>query len=357
MIQDLDSISFGWSRLEYDDSSSKFSVAFSKSGKSDFFIPEGYAAPVNIAKQGSKPMQLNLFASNEVKISNPSKGEQMGMVERLLADVDAQSEVIGQVVSVINSTQVGDDAISFDGIVIDFENLRGETNSKRYNDFLLKLKVELVKYDKKLYVALHPKRGNGQAYYDGYDYRTIGEVADRIILMAHDYNAVSLTESEMAMGYNDTPLTPINEVYFALKAIADKDSGVADLNKIWLQISFDTVQWKKTEGRIVNKSAFRPSYSQLRDRILNIDPSSNLSMNYSERLQNPWVTYYNSSDGTDNIIWYEDSRSVLAKIELAKMFGINGISLWRMGNIPDFEEFEGSGMNLDVWQTIKEQME
>jgi len=356
MIQDLNSVSFGWSRLEYDASSNKLSVAVSNSGNSDFFIPEGYGEPINIAKQYNKPVQLNLFASNEMKVLNPTTGERLGIVERLLTDADAQSEVIGQVIQLLNSTQVGNDAISFDGIVVDFEILRGDTNSKLYNEFLSKLKAELVKYNKKLYVAVHPKRGNGEAYYDGYDYRIIGEIADRIILMAHDYNAVNLTESEMAAGYNDTPLAPINEIYYALKAIADKNTGVADLSKVWLQISFDTAQWKKIEGKIVNQSAFRPSYSQLRDRMLKNEPGSELKMNYSEKLQSPWLTYYNDSDGTDNIIWYEDSGSILSKIALAKMFGINGVSLWRLGNIPDFEESEGSGMNLDIWQTIKEQL-
>jgi spore germination protein YaaH len=237
--------------------------------------------------------------------------------------------------------------------VVDFENLRGQEQSRLYGEFLAKLKAELVKSSKKLYVAVHPKRGSGQAYYDGYDYRTIGETADRIILMAHDYNAVSLTESEMSIGYNDTPLTPIHEIYFALKAISDKDTGVADLSKVWLQISFGAVQWKKVEGKVINKNAFRPTYSQLRDRLMNREPGTELKINYSEKYQNPYATYYNGSDGTDNIIWYEDSRSAAAKIKLAKMFGINGISLWRLGNIPDFEEAAGSEIELDVWQTIK----
>jgi spore germination protein YaaH len=82
-----------------------------------------------------------------------------------------------------------------------------------------------------------------------------------------------------------------------------------------------------------------------------------LSIKYSEKLQNPWLTYYNGSDGTNNIIWYEDSRSVLAKIQLAKMFGINGISLWRLGNIPDFEDADSKVTNLNIWGTIKKQME
>ena len=357
MIQDLDSVSFGWSRLEYDNSIDKFSVAVEKSGSSDFFIPEGYREPIGIAKQNNLPIQLNLFASNETKVQNPVSGEQLGIVEQLLTDADAQAEVILHIVQVLNNTQVENDAITFDGIVVDFENLKGEKLKKQYNEFLLKLSEELIKNNKKLYVAVHPKRGNGQTYYDGYDYRTIGEIADRVILMAHDYNAVSLKDSEMAMGYNDTPLTPINEVYYALKAVSDKETGVADLSKVWLQLSFDTVQWKMSEGKVINQNAFRPSYAQLRDRMMKNEPGSELSIRYSKSLQNPWLTYYNSSDGTNNIIWYEDARSVNSKIELAKLFGINGISLWRLGNIPDFEEVQGNGTYLDVWQAIKKQME
>lgn len=352
MIKELDSVSFGWSRLEYDEDNDRLIVASNRSRDSDFYIPSGYSGPVNIAKQSSVSIQLNLYASNETKVKNPSGEGQMGIIEYLLSDAKMQSEVIDQIVRALNGTKVENDVISFDGIVIDFENLKGERLKQLYNEFLSELSKKLALNSKKLYVAVHPKRAGGQAYYDGYDYRTIGEIADRVILMAHDYNAVSLTEAEMAAGYNDTPLTPLHEVYYALKAITDEDTGVADLSKVWLQLSFDAVQWKMKEGKVINRNAYRPSYLQLRERINKDEPGSNLSLKYSERLQNPWLTYYNSSDGTDNIIWYEDARSINAKVQLAKLFGISGISLWRLGNIPDFEDTEGNNSYLDVWQTI-----
>ena len=352
MIKDLNSVSFGWSRLEYDEDNDRLIVAVDNSGESDFFIPKGYSEPIDISKQRNLPIQLNLFASNDTKVKSPSAEEQLGLIEYLLTDAEAWSEVINQIIQALNNSRVGNDVIAFDGIVIDFENLRGERLKQLYNKFLSELSKELVMNRKKLYVAVHPQRAGGQAYYDGYDYRTIGEIADRVILMAHDYNAVSLTEAEMAAGYNDTPLTPLNEVYYALKAVTDKDKGVADLSKVWLQLSFDAVQWKMAEGKVINKNAFRPSYLQLGERINKDEPGSNLNLKYSERLQNPWLTYYNSSDGTDNIIWYEDTRSINAKIQLAKLFGINGISLWRLGNIPDFENTGSNENYLDVWQTI-----
>lgn len=357
MIKDLDSVSFGWSRLEYNEDNKSLVVAVDKNGKSDFYIPEGFLEPIKITRQSSLPIQLNLFASNDTKIKNPSGDGQMGIIEYLLTNAETWSEVIDQIDRTLNNTEVTNDFISFDGIVVDFENIRGERLKQLYTEFLSKLSEALEKSNKKLYVAVHPQRGGGQAYYNGYDYRTIGKIADRVILMAHDYNAVSLTEAEMAAGYNDTPLTPLNEVYYALKAITDKDTGVADLSKVWLQLSFDTVQWKISEGKVINQNAYRPSYVQLGERMSKYEPGSNMSLKYSERIKNPWLTYYNSSDGTDNIIWYEDTRSINAKIQLAKLFGINGISLWRLGNIPDFEDTEINESYLDVWQAIKEQME
>lgn len=357
MIQDLSSVSFGWSRLEFDENNGQFVVATEKASNSDFYIPEGFSLPVDMAKQAQSSVQLNLFASNETKVFDTARNEKVGLITYLLSDNEAQVSVIEQLIKVLNNIQGKDGSVSFDGVVIDFENIRGKELGKSFNGFLYKLKTELAKYDKKLYVAVHPKRSKGQQYYDGYDYRTIGEIADKVILMAHDYNAISLTEQEMAAGYIDTPLTPIDEVYYALKAITDEKTGVTDPEKIWLQISFDAVQWKRSEGKVINRNAFRPAYVQVRDRMVKDEPAANLTINYSERMENPWVTFYNTSDGTENIIWFENSRSVNAKIKLARMFGIKGISLWRLGNIPSYDDTESIEMNLNVWQTIMECME
>jgi len=77
-----------------------------------------------------------------------------------------------------------------------------------------------------------------------------------------------------------------------------------------------------------------------------------VEISYSERLQNPYASFYDSSDDTQNVIWYEDSRSIQAKVDLAKMFGIHGISLWRLGNIPNFNENENKEIYMDVWRHI-----
>ena len=65
-----------------------------------------------------------------------------------------------------------------------------------------------------------------------------------------------------------------------------------------------------------------------------IDPRT--TMNYSTQYDNPYLTFTNES-GIENVLWYEDERSIAAKLGLAKMFGVNGVSVWRLGLIPDYK--------------------
>ena len=45
---------------------------------------------------------------------------------------------------------------------------------------------------------------------------------------------------------------------------------------------------------------------------------------------------------------YENSRSIADKVKLAEMLGVRGISVWRLGLIP-----QESG-ELDIWNGIME---
>jgi spore germination protein YaaH len=76
-------------------------------------------------------------------------------------------------------------------------------------------------------------------------------------------------------------------------------------------------------------------------------------MNYSIKYQNPYITYHNSDDNTDNIGWYEDTRSVDAKMDLARMFGVTGISFWRLGLIPTYGDTAERQIFYDIpaWLT------
>ena len=124
--------------------------------------------------------------------------------------------------------------------------------------------------------------------------------------------------------------------------ITDPQNGVADKQKIYLQVAMDAVQWKLADGHVINQTSYHPLYSAISARLA--QGVEDFYPNYS---YNPYVRYHDDSDGTDNVLWYEDARSVQAKLELARLMGIQGISLWRLGNIPS-----DAANHLNVWQTI-----
>ena len=166
---------------------------------------------------------------------------------------------------------------------VDFESLRGEMIKQSFVLFLKELDQELDQSAKKLYVTVQPDLN-----YDGYDYKAIGNIADKVILMAHDYSAKELTEYEMNIGYTETPLTPIKEVYSSLKPITDKEDGIEDSKKIWLQISFDSVQWKLRDEKVIKASADRPNYEKIRQRL----NRNNVEISYSDFYRNPYAKFY-----------------------------------------------------------------
>lgn len=344
-IPELDSVSFGWSRIEYDSGKGHVVLNTTSGNRNDFYIPPGFEEPFNLAEENNVSTQLMVFADSNTLVD--FGGGKLPVTELVLTNPELRKQAVSLIAEQVNNTVMNDIEISFDGVVIDFEGMKGETLKNAFISFLGELRNELDIAGKKLIVAVHPERKPGQEYYDGYDYKTIGQIADKVILMAHDYYAKRLSDAEMETGYAITPLTPADEIYYALKAITDKENGVENPEKIWLQISFDSVQWSLQSGKVLNREPYKPGYEQIRQRLL-----ANAKVHYSVVNGNPYIEYIGETDQTRNIIWYEDSRSVMAKVNLAKMFGVNGISLWRLGNIPNYDDLNGEGLYLDIWQNL-----
>jgi spore germination protein YaaH len=326
LISQMDTLSFGWGEISYDETLDQVNLQVSK--------PDGYEEAVLLAKEGGSQTKLSIYASNTSLIKNKTEKT----ITYLLLDPERRSSFIEQMISELESSD------DFDGVVIDFEDMQSSDLKPLFNIFLSELDTELEAIGKTLTVMVQPSE-----YYSGYDFKTIGQLADRVILMAHDYNARSLTAEEMARGYSYTPLTPIKQVFSALEAITDEDEGVQDTSKLSLQISFATAQWGiNAEGAITNQSPYTPDYSKVYERLLKEDTS----ITYDTNSQNPKASYYNASDGLTYVIWYEDARSVQAKIELGKLFDIHNISIWRLGNIPDYNENQGKAFYMNVMSEI-----
>lgn len=362
-IDQLDSVSFAWGRL-YADLSNGVNTTLGQNGNTLFYYPSDYKDVLKYAKGKNKSIQLSIFSdsTNAVKI---------------LPYNDQRAKAISAIVELLKKDVSDGDKLYFDGVVIDIEGLQnndskgkpvylnGQTISNWYSRFLKELKSELVKINKKMFVAVNPMLN-----YTGYNYKDIAAVADKMIVMAHDYEPVtklSKAEIQQYTGYNCADpidsLAPVKKIEQTMEDIR-KYVNKADVKKVMLQLNFDAAQWKfsvpsGSSWDKISKLAMSmgtkdtPTYQMLNDRIHNIHGDGvGITYGYNNELQSPFAEYLNTSDSTHNIIIYENSRSIGAKIDLAKKYGLGGISLWSLANVPDYNDKTAKAYGLDVWDSI-----
>ncbi len=311
LAKEFDQISFGWASLSRNNEDA---VVL------DTDFPTSFDTPLQETVDMGKEIALSVYAD-----------EVTDDVTLFLSDKGMQRTFIDDLMKVL-------EAYSFDGVVIDFEGMREVSLQEPFNSFLAQLKDQLG--NKSLTVMVQPK-----AHYSGYDYRGIGDVADSIILMAHDYNAKSLTEADRANGYTYTPVTPIKQVYEGLVALTDKETGVEDLSKIGLQLSFATAQWELDQnGTVINERPYTPDYIKLMNRL----KQEETTVVFDESSMNPKAMYQDSDNGNSYVIWYENATSIRKKVELAQLFGITRLSTWRLGNIPNPDATYPETLDMEV---------
>lgn len=316
----MDTVSFGWSRLQYTDDNKVFLNQTTSDGN-DWYVPEGYEDAIDYVKQNGTTINLAVTMTDEADAKS------------ILTSPENRADAINQILSA---------SADFDGVTVDFEGMKGKELKNGFSEFIKELRENIG--DKKIYVAVHPVLKNSTEYFDAYDYKTIGDYADKVILMAHDYAAYTLPENLLNTDFIATPVTPFDEVYTALKYITDPDTGVSDVNKIMLALSTASMTaWNTENKKITDPISIHPSMDTLLKRLSQTDTE----IIYSDTYKNPYAFYY-TEDAQQILIWYEDSRSIKDKITLAKMFGINNISIWRIGVIPD----GNSQQYMDVWNTI-----
>lgn len=359
-FKNLKSVSFPWAKLEYVNGV-YMNKTMGKNSNYDYFFPNNFITPLSYAKQAGVQTQLSVFAN--IKTCNA-----------ILPDSTLRKNAINSIMASLDGTTAAGTQYSFDGVVIDFEGLCDKDNtgktllikglpiSKYLNVFLQELKLELNKDNKKLFTAVPPK-----GVFDGYDYKSILKTSDKVILMAHDFepkSALSKSDIQRFMKYSTknpiNSLAPIKQVKIALSELTRGESSLTR-SKIILQINFDIGQWQfnnlssakewttlpsNTMSGPINK----PTYKTLKDRLDSIEKfGAYYSTSYINELESPYLAYYNSGNKSYNFILFENSRSIGAKIDAAKKYGVNGISIWKLDNMPNYLDSTGIKYKLNIW--------
>ena len=327
LMRDMDAVSFGWSAMEWD-ATNGARLNTTAIGGNPWVIPAGYELIANFPRENNTAAHLNVFMNNSMGLS--------GMIADEISRTQAVTAILHEATRIYEA--IG--RSPFDGVTINFEELRGESAKADFNAFLTELAQSTRAARLALHVTVHAPTLDG-IYFDGYDFRTIGQLADKVILMAHDYHPRSLEGLLGTAWQRNAALTPIGEVYQSLRAITDPHTGVQDKDKIAIAFSFPNIGWFIDEnGNAVSPSPVAVSMETALMRM----GQPGTYFGWSEVFLNPYIIYTTES-GERVFLWYEDSCSIYEKLRLARLFGITGASVWRMGIIPNEYEW-------NVWENF-----
>ncbi len=193
----------------------------------------------------------------------------------------------------------------------DLEYIPGE-NRDDYSEFIRELAASLDREGIELTVSLPPKTSDNQRglLYEGIDYAALGEAADRVLLMTYEWG---YTYSE------PRAVAPIGNV----RAVVDYALSVIPREKIDMGIPNYGYDWQLP---FVQGTAAR-SLGNLAARELAVERG--VPIMYDSEAQTPYFNY-TAEDGTAHEVWFEDPRSIEAKLALAREKGLSGIGVWQI---------------------------
>lgn len=326
LTEKLDAVSLGWARLCFDPEVGPW-VNSTSEGGNGWVVPLGSEEVLDTLAKHGVDYPLSVFTSQQSKTTLPD-GTESNVLVTVISE-DYRAAAVDALVAA---------AEGYTGLTVDFEGLSSGAYREDFTAFMTLLREKLDRR-KTLYVAVPPDE-----WYAGYDYHALGELCDRVILMAHDYQWTSLPAEASELGSTYTPLTPIYRVRLALEHITDPETGVADVSKVALALSFATVgvEVEEDDDFCIGDRLYTPSVATLATRLAQADAE----IGWDESSASSFV-FYHDEEGRRYKMWYESPQSVEAKLDLALSYGVSGLSLWRLGTVPDYPHY-------DVWRVILE---
>lgn len=234
------------------------------------------------------------------------------VLTQILANPEASERLISSILAELERKGYG-------GVNLDMEYI-APTDKDAYNAFLLELSRRLHERGYILITAVAPKYRADQPgiLYESHDYKVQGEAADYVIIMTYEW------------GYTySSPMSvqPINEVRRVLEyAVSEIPS-----QKIIMGMPNYGYDWTLpfVRGTAASSIGFTAA--------LNTAIRFNSEILYDEKSQTPY--FYYTENGTRHVVWFDDAKSIDAKLRLVDEFDLAGASYWTINRcfIPNWE--------------------
>ena len=252
---------------------------------------------------GVSPTMLISTLTSEGTFSNE-------LARVLLDDPELQNKLINNIIETMQRK-------GYTALDIDFEYLPVE-NRESYINFVARLTEELNANGYYSLVALAPKTSATQPglLYESHDYFGLGRAANFALLMTYEW------------GYTYGPPLPVAPLPNVEAVIS---YGVTDIpsQKILMGIPLYGYDWQIP---YVQGTSAR-SLSPVQAVELALETGSQIE--YDDYQQAPF--FYYTRDSQQHVVWFENLRSINAKLNLIEQYDLAGASLWNI--IREFPQF------------------
>ena len=227
------------------------------------------------------------------------------LASQLFNNTEIQNVVIGNILKTMSEK-------GYSGLDIDFEFINPE-DKDAYVGFVRNATTQLNKKGYSVNVDLAPKTSSTQVgtLYEGHDYKMLGEAANTVLVMSYEWG---YTYSE------PMAVAPINQVRrvleYALSQIPAK--------KIYMGIPNYGYDWKLPYEKGVTRANLIGN-----EEAISIAAENNATILFDEKSRTPYFTY-RASDKSEHEVWFEDIRSITAKLNLVEEFNLKGAGYWNL---------------------------
>ena len=244
------------------------------------------------------------------------------LAHEILTDIGVQNTLIENILGVI-------DGNNYYGLDVDFEYIYPE-DRQNYVDFISRVVNRLRPMGYPVSVALAPKNSADQKglLYEAHDYAALGALVDHVILMTYEW------------GYLRGPamaVAPINQV----RKVLDYATSVIPSEKILMGMPNYGYDWTLP---FVRGSAARILTN---DGAVLLAEKVGAHIRYDNISQAPFFNYYDS-DGKRHEVWFDDARSIQARLQLVEIYDLGGVSYWTLNSF-----FAPNWLVLDSMYRVK----
>ncbi len=242
-----------------------------------------------------------------------------------LTDQAVQTRLVSELLEVISRK-------GYRGLDVDFEYVYAG-DAAPYAAFLSRLREALAPRGLPVIVALAPKIAADQPgrLYEGHDYRALGQAADFVLLMTYEW------------GYTYGPpmaVAPLPNVRRVVEyALTEIPAG-----KIYLGVPNYGYDWPLPYRQGNKATSISNQYA------VELARKHYAAIRYDENAQSPWFRYVDQG-GVEHEVWFEDARSIRAKLALTQEYGLYGAGYWNL-----MRPFPQNWLVLNALYNIREEL-